>query len=451
MLRALGLATLATTAGRVKVACNISKKGEYLIQETDSWKPERPVTVIVIGAGSRGWGAYSSYGLEFPDELQVVGVAEPIPFRRQRISEAFSIPPENQFVTWEHVFDRPKIADALIIATPDHLHYGPAMAGLEAGYDLLLEKVIAQTWQECNDILGLTLQKQAIVAVCHVLRYSAYFRKMKEVVDSGRLGNIVSIQHLEPIEHIHMAHSFVRGNWNNAKKSNPIILSKSCHDTDILRWIVDKPSRKVSSFGSLSVFRQENAPPGSTYRCTDGCAVERECPFSAIKIYLERKIWLGHFQIEEENDDLILAELKNGPYGRCVFRCDNDVVDHQVTNFLFEDQVTVSFSMEAMTHYGGRRTRIFGSAGDLAGDEHSMTITEFSTMEKETWDVSMVDQNQSGHGGGDHGLVRDFVRAVSRHDESLLSSTIQASMESHLMGFKAEESRLKGTVETMEL
>ena len=234
-VKTLGLVTLASVIPTIRVFskdANInvkSKNGE------NRQKPSKPITVIVIGAGQRGWGAYSSYGIKFPDELQVVGVAEPIPYRRERISKAFNIPPENQFVTWEDVFKRPKFADALFITTPDDLHYGPAIAGLQQGYHLLLEKVIAQTWKECNDILKLAEKKQTIVAVCHVLRYTGYFRKMKEIIDSGKIGDVISIEHVEPVEHIHMSHSFVRGNWRNEKQSNPMILSKSCHDTDILR------------------------------------------------------------------------------------------------------------------------------------------------------------------------------------------------------------------------
>ncbi len=414
-------------------------------------KHTKPISVIVIGAGSRGWGAYSSYGLKFPGELQVVGVAEPIPYRRERIAQAFNIPQANQFETWEQVFERPKFADALFVTTPDHLHYGPAMAGLSAGYHLLLEKVIAQSWRECNDILDLTTKKNAIVAVCHVLRYNPYWRKLKEVVDSGFIGDIVSIQQLEPVEHIHMSHSFVRGNWGNTTKSNPMILSKSCHDTDILRWIIGKPCQKVASFGSLKYFHSDYAPAGSTARCTGGCAVERECAYSAKKLYLEQRIWLQHLNLETVSPETILRELNTGPYGRCVYRCDNDVVDHQITNFEFAGGITASFSMEAMSHYAGRRTNIFGTHGDLVGDEQAMTMTQFATGKQEKWDMSMTANYQAGHGGGDHGLVHDFVAAVRANDPALLSSTIEVSMASHFMGFQAEESRRKGTVAAVNM
>ena len=221
-----------------------------------------------------------------------------------------------------------------------------------------------------------------------------------------------------------------------------MILSKSCHDTDILRWVIGKSCRKVSSFGSLKHFSEVNAPKGSTARCTDGCAVERDCIFSAVKLYYDKKGWLHHLALENHDDASILKGLKEGPYGKCVYRTDNDVVDHQVVNMEFEDQITVALSMEAFSHYGGRRTRIFGTQGDLIGDESHMLITDFLTGEQENWEPGKT-KDGSGHGGGDHGLAHDFIQAVSQQDPTLLTSTIEASMESHLIGFRAEESRLR--------
>ena len=405
-------------------------------------KPDRPVTCIVLGAGARG-NVYASYAAKYPEEMKIVGVAEPIQYRRQRFSEKYDIPAENQWVTWEHALQAPKFADAVIITMPDNLHYPSAMEAVPLGYDLLLEKAIAQSWQECKDILEVTNKYNKIVAICHVLRYTPYFRKMKEVVESGRLGDVVSVQHLEPVEHIHMSHSFVRGNWRNSEESTPMILSKSCHDTDILRWVIGKSCKKVSSFGSLKHFREEDAPPGSTARCTDGCTFERDCIFSAIKLYKEKRGWLHYLAIENHDDASILKALREGPYGKCVYRTDNDVVDHQIMNMEFENDITVAFSMEAFTHYAGRRTRIFGTKGDLIGDESHMLITDFLTGKQENWKPGKA-KDGSGHGGGDHGIVHDFIQAVSQQDPGLLTSTIEASMESHLMGFRAEESRLNG-------
>jgi predicted dehydrogenase len=439
-LLAIGAPFIKSTFERVGEVRPIAIQGnEHVV------KPERPITAVVLGAGNRG-NVYAGYSAKFPDELKIVGVAEPIEIRRKRFSEKYQIPEKYQWITWEHALQIAKFADALIITTPDALHYGPAMGGLKLGYDLLLEKPIAQSWKECNDILQLTEKDKRIVAICHVLRYSPYFRKLREVMTSGQLGEIVSIQHMEPVEHVHMSHSFVRGNWRNSKESNPMLLAKSCHDLDLFRWMLGKPCVRVSSFGSLTHFRKENAPPGGTLRCTDGCAVESTCPFSALKIYYRNRTWLQHFDLPTEGDKgpTILQLLKDGPYGRCVYHCDNDVVDHQIVNMEFEDEITVAFSMEALTSYAGRRTRVMGTKGDAVGDENTLTVFDFSSRQQTVWDASAAVQVQSGHGGGDYGLAHDFILAVSRQDSSLLTSTIQESMESHLIAFKAEESRLSG-------
>ena len=433
LLKTFGAATVGI--GAIHPVIGNANSSQELFINPKFKKPDRPVESVVLGAGGRG-NVYASYAAKYPKEMKIVGVAEPITLRRERFSEMYNIPKEHQWVTWEHALQVPKFADTMIITMPDHLHYQPAMDCLAMDYDILLEKAIAQTWQECKDILDQSKKYDKIVAVCHVLRYTPYFRKMKEVVDSGRLGEIVSIQHLEPVEHIHMSHSFVRGNWRNSSESTPMILSKSCHDTDILRWIIGKSCQKVSSFGSLKHFTAKNAPKGSTARCTDGCSFERDCIFSAIKLYKEKKEWLHHLALENYDDTTILKALQEGPYGKCVYHNDNDVVDNQIVNMEFEDQISVAFSMEAFSHYGGRRTRIFGTKGD-------MLITDFLTGKQEDWMPGKAREG-SGHGGGDHGLVHDFLQAVSQQDPSLLTSTIDASMESHLIGFKAEESRLNG-------
>jgi predicted dehydrogenase len=414
-------------------------------------KPARKITAITLGAGSRG-NVYGDYALGHPDELDIVGVAEPIPMRNDRFSQKHKISAANRFVTWEHVFKRPKFADAIIITTPDHLHYGPAMQALALGYDLLLEKPIAQSWMECNNILQQARKYNRIVAVCHVLRYSPYYRKVKEVIDSGVLGDLISIQHMEPIGNVHMSHSYVRGNWRREEDTNPIILAKSCHDLDILRWWVGKSCKYIQSFGSLKWFRSENAPQGSTARCTDGCAIEATCPYSALRIYHRNRTWLHHFDLPENKDlhgESILKLLKEGPYGRCVYRCDNNVPDHQIVSMEFEDQVTVNFSMEAFTSYEGRRTRIMGSMGDLVGDEKELFVADFRSGTLEKWGVEKDARTESGHGGGDWGLLRDWLSAVEQQNPALLTSSLEASMESHQMGFLAEKSRKAHTVEKL--
>ena len=417
---------------------------------------KNPVTAITLGAGNRG-NVYGNYGIQFPNELNIIGVAEPISIRNERYSKKHTISKENRFTTWEHVFDRPKFADAIIITTPDDLHYGPCMKALEMGYDILLEKPIAPTEKECRDILALANKKDRIVAVCHVLRYAPYFIKLRDLIKSGSIGELISIQHMEPIQHIHMSHSYVRGNWHNSKKTTPIILAKSCHDLDILRWIIGKPSKSISAFGSLKWFKEANAPKGSTNRCTDGCAVESTCPYSALKIYTKESGWSYVFDLPDDkskHDDFILEQLRTTNYGRCVYKMENDQPDHYVTSIEFEDEITVNFSMEAFTSYHGRRTRVMGSHGDIVGDMNELIYTDFVTGKVTKWDVQIDNSSEykdSGHGGGDWGLVTDWINAVKKQDSSLLTSTIDASVESHIMGFMAEKSRKTKQVTHIDL
>lgn len=410
-------------------------------------KPDKPITVITIGAGNRG-NVYGNYALKYPEEMDIVGVAEPIPLRNQRYAQKHGIPDTQRFSTWEHVFQRPKFADAVLITTPDNLHYGPCMAALKAGYDVLLEKPISPSEKECRDILRLTKQTGRIVGVCHVLRYAPYFEKLREMVLSGTIGELVSIQHFEPIEHIHMSHSYVRGNWHDRNTTTPIILAKSCHDLDILRWIVNKPCRKITAMAGIKWFRKENAPAGSTARCMEGCAAEANCPYSAMKIYYRQRGWTYVFDLPEDKEkhgEYILEQLRTTNYGRCVYRMENNQEDHYVAIMEFEGGVTAAFSMEAFTSYAGRRTRIMGSMGDIVGDMQHFTLTDFRTGKSTVFDSSGTD----GHGGGDWRLVRNWLQAVSQRNPNLLTSTIDASIESHIMGFIAEKSRKTGKVEKL--
>lgn len=435
-------------------------KGSTGLSFKEIWEPvippERPVTAITLGAGARG-NIYGNFGINFPEMLNIVGVAEPIPIRRERYTQRHEIPSDNTFTTWEHVFERPKFADAIIITTPDDLHYGPCMQALEMGYDILLEKPIAPTEQECRDILAKANETGQVVAVCHVLRYAPYFQKMHALLQTEVMGEIVSMQHFEPIQHVHMAHSYVRGNWHNSKESTPIILGKSCHDLDMMRWLIGKPAKQIAAFGSLKWFRHENAPEGSRRRCMNACAIESTCPYSALRIYHRNREYTYVFDLPEDRSkhgDAILEYLKTTNYGRCVYHMGNDQPDHYVCAMTFEDDITASFNMEAFTSYHGRRTRIMGSMGDIRGDMQEFILTDFRTRESTTFDNRAGEDDQfgrSGHGGGDWRLMYDWVRAVAKQDPTLLTSTIDASIESHLMGFAAEKSRQSGIIESITL
>lgn len=409
---------------------------------------ETPVTAVLIGAGHRGT-IYADYAKEHPDELQIVAVADNNSERRRRTARKHKIAAEHCYHDWKEVFTKEKLADAVIIATPDQLHSAPCLAALDAGYDVLLEKPIAPTEEECRMILKKAQETGRIVGVCHVLRYSPYFRELKSVIDAGLIGEIISIQHMEPIEHVHMSHSYVRGKWRNSKMAAPIILAKSSHDTDIIRWLVNSPVHDVHCFGNLRWFKNINAPEGSTERCTDGCAVESTCPYSALQIYYRDRKRTYVFDLPEEEDEqatYILEQLKVTDYGRCVYRMDNDQPDHLTVNMLFENGTTAAFSMEAHVSYEGRKTRIMGSKGDIIGDMESFVLTDFKTRKQTSWSLKT-----DAHGGGDHRLVKDWVQAVYQQNKDLLSSSIEVSVESHLMAFGAERSRQNRTIEDIRL
>ncbi len=455
-LKSVGLTLGGLALGNQALANNAEETPTTVELRTPQYAPlAKPVTAITLGAGNRG-NVYGGFSVEAADELDIIGVAEPILIRNERYAKKHNIDAKNCFKTWEDVFLVPKFADAILITMPDNLHYEACMKALAAGYHVLLEKPIAQTEQECRNILAQAKRFNRIVAVCHVLRYAPYFIKLKQMINTGAIGQLISIQHFEPISHIHMAHSYVRGNWHNSKATTPIILAKSCHDLDILRWLVGKPAKNISAMGDLKWFKSKNAPKGSAEWCLD-CQVKNECPYDATKIYKVGGRWNHVLDLPDEatkHEETIKERLKTTNYGRCVYQMDNDQCDHYIANIEFEDGVTASFSMEAFTDYEGRRTRVMGSMGSIVGDMSSFTHTDFLTGKATTYDAkSFSDDSYAayGHGGGDFGLVRDWVRAIAAENPALLTSTIDASIESHVMGFAAERSRLNRTVEAIKM
>ena len=414
---------------------------------------DKPVTVVVVGAGSRG-NTYARYAQKFPNLVKVVGVSDINPERKERFAKMYGIPEEHQFGDFHEILAVPKFADAMVISTPDDLHYEPCMKALELGYDVLLEKPMAQTAGECRNLLAQSKKTGRILATCHVLRYAPYFIALKQMIRKGVIGDVVSIQHMEPIQYAHMAHSYVRGNWRDSKATTPIILAKSCHDLDIIRYLIDKPCTSIVADGSLYLFKEENAPEGAPKRCTDGCPYENDCPYSAIDIYVRKKAHLHVFDLKDRKDEAeIMEKLKTTGYGRCVYHCDNDQPDHYVANMVFEGGITSSFTMDAFTPYGGRRTRIMGTRGYIDGDMSSFCVTDFRTKERKRWNCKVeeiADYKGSGHGGGDHALFRDFIEAVAHQDPTRLTSAIDVSIESHLMGFAAERSRKSGKKEKIK-
>jgi predicted dehydrogenase len=410
-----------------------------------------PVKLIVVGAGSRGT-SYATYALHHPDAVQIVGVAEPREFYQDRLAEQHGIPPELCFADWRELTARPKLADGIIIATQDAMHVDPAVALTNLGYHVLLEKPIAPTEADCRRIVDAAKRNGTIFAVCHVMRYTQYTQQLKAILDSGRIGEIVSIQHLEPVGYWHQAHSFVRGNWRNEAASSPKLLAKSCHDLDWIRYIMGKPCAQVASFGSLKHFRAEERPKGAADRCLD-CAVEPDCPYSAARFYLGlvargKTSWPVDVLTPDTTIAGVTEALRSGPYGRCVYACDNDVVDHQVVNMRFADGSTASFTMTAFTRQRDRETHIFGTRGEIYGNGELIEIFDFltNTTETVTIEVGSDGSIQSGHGGGDFGIMRDFVTALATDDPRSILSGPDESLETHLMVFAAEAARREGRV-----
>ena len=410
----------------------------------------KKVELIVIGAGDRG-STYASYAKENPDRAAVVGVAEPREKWRNRLVVDHDIPESGVADHWMGILEKPKFADAVVIATQDSLHVEPAIAFAEKGYHVLLEKPMAIDPGGCRRVVEAVAKAGVIFGVCHVLRYTPYTRKLREILDEGSIGDVVSVQHLEPVGYWHQAHSFVRGNWRNEKQSSPMLLAKCCHDVDWISYIVGSRCESVQSFGTLKHFRPESKPPDAADRCVD-CDCEARCPYSAKRIYLDlvekgQRGWPVNVLVPEVTRDSVLEAIKTGPYGRCVYDCDNDVVDNQVVNMLFETGQTASMTMTAFTESGGRRTRIFGTRGQLEGDGSIIRRFDFLT---DTWhEIETGSEDNTilgGHGGGDGELMRAFVEAVANDDPARILSGPRETLESHMMVFAAEKSRNESRV-----
>ncbi|SFT02246.1 Gfo/Idh/MocA family protein [Paenibacillus sp. BC26] len=399
----------------------------------------KPLTAVLLGAGSRGARSYAPYALDYPHELKFVAVAEPDKERREKFAQEHHIPAEQCFASWEEVLEQPQLADIMMICTQDRMHHEPTIQSLNKGYHVLLEKPMSPDPRECIEMEQAAKENNRLLTICHVLRYTPFWSTVKRIIDEGRIGEVVSIQLNENVGYWHIAHSFVRGNWNNSDTSSPMILSKSCHDMDILSWLMDQPCVRVSSFGSLMHFHSGNAPEGSADRCLDGCAVEAQCPYSAPRFYLgDGKGWAWHFT-QDASREAIVKGLQTSPYGRCVYKADNNVVDHQVVNMEFANGATATFSMCGFTMEQERIIQIMGTKGQISGHDDKIVVHDFVTKEKNEISIHVP---SSGHGGGDAGVMSSFISEVRTYTggESLTSAA--ASVRSHLMAFAAEESRL---------
>jgi predicted dehydrogenase len=418
---------------------------------SDQPGPQR-TRVAILGAGSRGAGTYGTFILRRPDLAQVVAIADPRAERLMLLGAQHGLDPSHLHPTWQALLAKEKELDAIIIATPDKMHLAPALAALTRDVAVLLEKPISPTEREVEQLLAAARKHGADVTVAHVLRYTPLFTRIKEVLDRGVIGQLQTIRHTEHIGYWHFAHSYVRGNWRRLSQASPMVLAKACHDFDILHWLVGSPCTELSSYGRLGHFTAANAPEGSTERCDQGCAVERTCPYSAHRIYLEKlppaDAWPHNVLAVDTSAESIANALHQGPYGRCVYRCDNDVVDHQIVSMKFANGVDANMTVSAFTGDVTRTIHLMGSQGEIEGDfgRNEITVTDFGLGDRRTSRLTVP--NDGLHGGGDDALMADFLGRVQarrrRGNAPEAPSSLEASVASHRMAFAAERARKTG-------
>lgn len=407
----------------------------------------KQVKVLVAGLGSR-WTAYQSFVKRFPDDMKIVGIADMSDKKLEEYGKWYDIPEENRFHDAMEMFGAGIEADGAIICTLDHQHHEQSIAAMRAGYHIILEKPVAIEKDHCREIRDVAQQTGRHVVVCHELRYTPFYQKIKQTIDSGAIGDILTIQAMERVEYWHQAHGFVRGNWRNTKDACPMILSKSCHDTDILSWLCGKKCIRLSSFGSLKHFTKANKPEGAAERCLE-CKYISDCPYSAKHEYIDRVAggyngWPIDVVQKNATVESITEELKTNSYGKCVYDFDNDVVDHQIVNMWMEDDVAISFIMSTGNSKSGRTITVMGTHGEIIGDFGANTL-EINIFGKsgEKIDVSKLGAQDSGHGGGDFRMLMDFVEIVRNGEgDNTTYAGIESSVDAHLISFAAEDSRL---------
>ena len=414
----------------------------------------RIFTVAILGCGARGAETYGSLCAENGDKFKIVSLCDIDRVKLDKYAERFGIDRQNCFLE-EDSFFKERRSDLLIIATLDADHVRQCIKGIELGYDILLEKPITDNLEECKKLLEVKNKSKSKVLICHVLRYAKAFMKTAELLNSGIIGKLVTMQAIEQVAYWHQAHSYVRGNWRNREQSTPMILAKCCHDLDLLQYYAKSRCKTVSSMGNLFFFKSENAPQDAARRCLQ-CKYAESCPYSAKKIYIDgwktggnnENIWPQNVlttktPLTEEN---IYEALENGPYGRCVFYCDNDVVDHQIVEMTFENGIDATLTMTAFTASGGRIIKFFGTLGEIVlnEEEDTITIKQFGKLptEYEVIRISAIAEQGYSHGGGDKGLIIRLYEILCGNTSE--ETSLEASIESHLMGIYAEESRLQG-------
>ncbi len=420
-------------------------------------KQDAVLSLAVIGAGGRGNTLTREYIQENPQRVRVTAVAEPDPQRRAAFAKTHNIAADHCFASYQELVARPKLADAAINTTMDLLHYDSAMALLNAGYDMLLEKPIAPTERRVRDIIDTARRLGRTIMICHGMRYAPFYLKVKELIDAGRIGRVMTIAASEFVGYDHYAGAYVRGKWRNTDVAMNMLMAKCCHDLDMIVWLMSGIApRRVSSFGSLMHFRADQAPPGSAARCLVDCRVEPECSYSVKSLYMRQVRAEREQGNEAKFDDAAVAgtleELRTGDYGRCVWQTDNNVVDHQMVLMEFEDGALATLNMSANSARATRDIHIIGTRGEIVGDLNAGELrlrlfNPHDMKQRFTEEVfSMPLQKGRSHGGHDYHMVKDFVALMRGEPTSIGRTRVEDSLLGHCVGFAAEEARLTGRV-----
>ncbi len=413
---------------------------------------ERKFTVAIIGLGSRGAEAYGRIMAEEKDRFSIAAVCEINPEKLDIYGNVFGVDEKQRFLSEEEFFAKRR-ADVLVIATMDNDHVRQCERALKLGYDVLLEKPITRDEGECERLLAAQKYGGKVV-VCHVLRYAPAYVKVKELLEKKICGDLVMIDSIEQVCYWHQAHSFVRGNWRNSVETSPMILQKCCHDLDLLQYYAESKCDTIASIGDLRHFRRECQPEGAADRCTQ-CIYIKTCPYSAESIYIgnwksagsPENCWpynalTQQFPLTEEK---IRKAIETGPYGRCVYACDNDVVDHQIVMMTFQNGIKANLRMTGFTSEGGRIMRFYCTEGqiDMQDAENIIQIKRFNHP-VETIDCRKFTEGGHNHGGGDNKLIEEFYKVLCGEEDA--PTRLEDSVESHLMAIRAEESRKAGGV-----
>lgn len=425
----------------------------------------RPITAIIVGAGHRSF-VYSELAKTNPEMLKIVGVADPNPIRRKKAMDYFGFKEDMCFENAEELAKKGKLADTVINGTMDEQHLETAVPLLNAGYDMLLEKPFAPNEEEMRQIVNCAKKNNSKVMICHVLRYTPFYYAIKERIVNGEIGDIINIQTTEHVSYHHLSTSYIRGKWANSDKCHTsMLLAKCCHDLDIIMWMMSETKPKqISSFGGKFQFKPENAPKEAGTICMKDCPLVDTCVYSTKRLYIDHPDrWAFYVWDALEGkknvtiEDKIALMKSDSPYARCIYKCDNNVVDHQSVLINFESGATGTHNMVGGSSEPRREIHIIGTKGEIFGnfEESKFTVLKIDPSpdaHNEECDVEEVDLRVTGdmvgayggHGGGDERLAADFVKFIRGEKPSLACTSIFDSVAGHLSVYLADKSRENG-------